>query len=76
MMPEVVVYAVEGRSVEQKRALFKAITDAVVTHFGTPASAVTVSLVETPKMNKAKGGVPFTDLQPAQPAKPDKSAAG
>lgn len=75
-MPEVVVYAVEGRSVEQKRALFKAITDAVVTHFGAPASAVTVSLVETPKMNKAKGGVPFTDLQPAQPAKPDKSAAG
>ena len=46
-MPEVVVYAVEGRSVEQKQALFKAITDAVVTIFRTPASAVTVSIVET-----------------------------
>ena len=32
-MPEVYVYAVEGRSIEQKRSLVKDITDAVVKNF-------------------------------------------
>ena len=34
-MPEVIVYAVEGRTPEQKKALMKDITDAVVKNFGT-----------------------------------------
>jgi 4-oxalocrotonate tautomerase len=32
-MPEVYVHAIAGRSVEQKRALVKDITEAVVKHF-------------------------------------------
>ena len=32
-MPEIYVHAVEGRSLEQKRALVKDITDAVVRNF-------------------------------------------
>jgi 4-oxalocrotonate tautomerase len=61
-MPEVVVYALEGRSVDQKRALMKDITAAVVKNFGAPADAVTVTLVETSKINKAKGGVLFSEM--------------
>jgi len=46
-MPEVVVYLLEGRSLEQKRGLVKDITQAVVRNAGTTADQVTVSLVET-----------------------------
>jgi 4-oxalocrotonate tautomerase len=61
-MPEIVVYLNEGRSVDQKRALCKGITDAVVSNLGVPAGAVVVALVETPKHNKAKGGVLFSEM--------------
>ena len=60
-MPEVYVHAVEGRTPEQKRALMKDITDAVVKNFGTHIDAVTVQIVESPKHNKAKGGVLFSE---------------
>jgi len=61
-MPEVVVYIVEGRSLEQKRGLVKDITEAVVKNAGTTPEQVTVSLVETLKINKAKGGVLFSEM--------------
>ena len=60
-MPEVIVYAVEGRSPDQKRALMKDITDAVVKNFGATPEAVTVQIVKSPKINKAKAGVPFSE---------------
>jgi 4-oxalocrotonate tautomerase len=60
-MPEIVVYAVAGRTPEQKRALMRDITDAVVNNFGVKAEAVVVSIVETPKTDKAKGGIPFSE---------------
>ena len=60
-MPEVIVYAVEGRSYEQKKALMKDITDAVVKHFNAPPEAVVVTIVESAKINKAKAGVPFSE---------------
>lgn len=60
-MPEVMVYAVQGRSIEQKRALVKDITDAVVKNFGAPTEQVTVQIVECPPTDKAKGGVLFSD---------------
>ena len=44
-MPEVYVHAVEGRSIEQKRALVKDITDAVVRHFGAAPDRVMVQIV-------------------------------
>lgn len=61
-MPEVVVYVLEGRTVDQKRALAKDITDAVVKNFGNKAEQVTVSILETPPTAKAKGGVLFSDM--------------
>ncbi|HXX05160.1 MAG TPA: 2-hydroxymuconate tautomerase [Xanthobacteraceae bacterium] len=63
-MPEVIVYLLEGRSVETKRALVKDITAAIVTNVGAPAESVTVSLVETAKSSKGKGGVLFSDMPP------------
>ena len=63
-MPEVYVHAVEGRTPEQKRALMKDITDAVVRNCKVEPGVVTVSIMETPKMNKAKGGVLFSEMPP------------
>ncbi|HXT78530.1 MAG TPA: 2-hydroxymuconate tautomerase [Acetobacteraceae bacterium] len=60
-MPEVYVYAVEGRSLDQKRALVQDITAAVVKNFGVSADAVLVQIVESSKDNKAKGGVLFSE---------------
>jgi 4-oxalocrotonate tautomerase len=60
-MPEVYVYAVEGRTLDQKRALVREITDAVVRNFKVAPEAVMVQIMETPKTSKAKGGVLFSD---------------
>jgi 4-oxalocrotonate tautomerase len=60
-MPEVYVHAIEGRSKEQKRALIKDITDAVVKNFGVGADAVLVEIIENFRDNKAKGGVVFSE---------------
>jgi 4-oxalocrotonate tautomerase len=61
-MPEVVIYAVEGRSTEQKRGLVKDITTAVAKNLGVPVDTVVVTIAETSKENKAKGGVLFSDM--------------
>jgi 4-oxalocrotonate tautomerase len=63
-MPEIYVYAVEGRTIDQKRSLVKDITDAVVRHFKVPAEAVMVQIMESPKDSKAKGGFLFSDRPP------------
>ena len=61
-MPEVVVYLLEGRTLEQKRGLIKDITAAVLNNAGSHPESVTVSLVETPKNAKGKGGVLFSEM--------------
>ena len=60
-MPEVVVYAVAGRTPEQKRGLMKDITDAVVKNLGVNPELVVVSIVETAKTDKARGGIPYSE---------------
>jgi len=50
-----------GRTKEQKRALIKDITDAVVKNFDVTADAVLVEIVESSRDNKAKGGVLFSE---------------
>ena len=54
-MPEIVVYALEGRSVEQKRGLMKDITQAMVKNFGVPADAVVITVVESEKAQQGQG---------------------
>ena len=60
-MPEIYVHAVEGRTLDQKRALVRDITAAVVKNFNVPADSVMVQIVESVKENKAKGGVLFSE---------------
>ncbi|MDP2936763.1 MAG: 2-hydroxymuconate tautomerase [Dehalococcoidia bacterium] len=60
-MPLVTVEALEGRSVQQKRDLVKAITDAVVNVYGVPRDAVRVVLRNNAKEDIAWGGILFCD---------------
>lgn len=48
-------------SIEQKRGLAKDVAEAVVKNFGVSAERVMVQIVESPRHNKAKGGVLFSD---------------
>jgi 4-oxalocrotonate tautomerase len=56
-MPVVTVEMWEGRSVEQKRKLVRAITDAMVEHAEARPEALHVILYEVPRENWARGGV-------------------
>ncbi|MDQ8033935.1 4-oxalocrotonate tautomerase [Bordetella genomosp. 1] len=60
-MPEVVVFAVKGRTPEQKKLLLQRITQAVVDSFDIAAERVVVSIVEADPENKAKGGVLYSE---------------
>jgi 4-oxalocrotonate tautomerase len=66
-MPEIHIYAAEGRTMEQKRQLIKDVTQAVVHNFGVPPEIVVVQMIEAPKTAKARGGVLFSELPPAKP---------
>jgi 4-oxalocrotonate tautomerase len=61
-MPEIIVYSVGNRAQEQKRALCRDITAAMVKNYNVPVEAVVVTLVETPRTDKAKGGVMFSEM--------------
>ena len=61
-MPEILVHIAEGRTPESKKALMKDITDAVVKNFGVPPERVVVQIVESPKENKSRGGVLFSEM--------------
>ena len=45
-MPEIYIYAAEGRTVEQKRTLVREVTDAVVRNFNVPPEVVVIQFVE------------------------------
>jgi 4-oxalocrotonate tautomerase len=62
-MPEIYVHAVKGRSPEQKKALIKDITDAVVKNFNTVPDSVVVTIIETEASSKGKGGVLFSEMK-------------
>lgn len=61
-MPEIVVHLAAGRPQEQKRGLMKDITDAVVKNLGVQPDRVVVQIVESPKTDKSRGGVPYSEL--------------
>jgi 4-oxalocrotonate tautomerase len=61
-MPEVHVYAVQGRTPAQKKGLCEDITAAVVKHFGAPPEAVTIQIIEAARDSKAKGGKMFSEM--------------
>lgn len=65
-VPEVHVYLAEGRSVEQKKKLMKAISDAVVSTVGVDVNAVTVQIIEAANTDKMKGGITFAERPAAK----------
>ena len=60
-MPLVTVKAKEGRTMEQKRALVKDITEAVVKNFKVQPDAITVDIIEYSGENIAKAGKLLSD---------------
>ena len=64
-MPEIYVYAVEGRTLDQKRGLVQDITAAVIKNFNVAPGTVMVQIIESARHNKAKGGVLFSERPPA-----------
>lgn len=61
-MPEILVHLAAGRSPEQKKALMRDITDAVVKNLAVPPERVVVQIVESSKDSKSRGGVPFDEM--------------
>jgi 4-oxalocrotonate tautomerase len=60
-MPLITVKAKEGRTIEQKRALVKDITEAVVKNFKAQREAVIIDIVDYSGENLAKAGQLFVD---------------
>jgi 4-oxalocrotonate tautomerase len=60
-VPVVTVQLFEGRTIEQKRKLVKAITDAMVEHADARPDALHVVLQEIPKDNWGRAGVLGSD---------------
>ena len=60
-MPLVTVRAVGEKTIEQKRALVKDITEVVVKNFSVAPEAIIVDIVEYTKDNFAKAGQLFID---------------
>ncbi|HMS26651.1 MAG TPA: 4-oxalocrotonate tautomerase [Burkholderiaceae bacterium] len=62
-MPLIRVEMLEGRTPEQKTALVKALTQAVVEALGSKPEVVDVMLFDIPRTNWATGGVQWSDKQ-------------
>jgi 4-oxalocrotonate tautomerase len=60
-VPVVIVEMWEGRTVAQKRALVKAITDAMVEHAGARPEHLHVIIHETRRESWGRGGVLGSD---------------
>ena len=60
-MPEVTIKMLEGRTLEQKRALAKKVTEAIVETTGATAEAVMINIEELKKEHLAKAGVLYYD---------------
>ncbi|NLC76363.1 MAG: 4-oxalocrotonate tautomerase [Clostridia bacterium] len=55
-MPIITVEMLEGRTLEQKRAMVEAVTKSVCETCNCPKEAVTIVIHELPKTNIAKEG--------------------
>ena len=60
-MPIVQIEILEGRTVEQKRAIADKVTKAIMEAISCPADAVSIIIRDMPRENYAKGGVLAAD---------------
>ncbi|HYP81781.1 4-oxalocrotonate tautomerase [Variovorax sp.] len=67
-MPTIRVEMFEGRTVEQKRALAQALTEATVRTLGGSAEAVDILFYDIARQDWATGGKLWSDAAPAKPA--------
>jgi len=65
-MPVVTIQMFEGRTVEQKRRLVQAITDAMVEHAAARPDGLHVVIHDVPRENWARGGRLAVDREDAQ----------
>jgi 4-oxalocrotonate tautomerase len=63
-MPTIRVELFEGRTVEQKRALAKALTEATVNTLGGSADSVNVMFFDIARHDWASGGTLWSDDRP------------
>ena len=61
-MPLAHIYIMEGRTVEQKRAVIEKVTQALVEAVGAPKENVRVWIHDVPKTNWGIAGVSAKDL--------------
>ena len=66
-MPTIRVELFEGRTVEQKRLLAKALTDAAVQTLGGSPASVEVLFFDVARHDWATGGVLWSDVPPTPP---------
>jgi 4-oxalocrotonate tautomerase len=64
-MPTIRVELFAGRTIDQKRAFAKAVTDAAVATLGSSADAVDVIFTDVQKSDWASGGQLWSDKTPA-----------
>ena len=62
-MPLVTIKIIEGRSIEQKRAMVKDVTEAIVKNIGCPPAAVHIDIVDLKRENISQGGKLHSDNQ-------------
>ncbi len=60
-MPTIHVELFEGRTLEQKRAFAKALTEATVQTLGSKPESVEIIFTDIPKHDWATGGVLWSD---------------
>jgi len=60
-MPSVTIDLYAGRTLEQKRALVKNVTDAIVNTLKVAPEAVRIKIIESSKENSAQAGVLVSD---------------
>jgi 4-oxalocrotonate tautomerase len=60
-MPRIIIQAISGRTVEQKRELARRITDVVVDCWDVEPEIVTIRIEEVPAENFARAGILAAD---------------
>ncbi len=62
-MPTVLIIVREGKTLDQKRAAAKGVTNALVEAFGVAADQVSIQMIEQKAENIARGGILMPDRQ-------------
>ncbi|GGI55216.1 4-oxalocrotonate tautomerase [Oxalicibacterium solurbis] len=62
-MPTINVQLFEGRTLEQKRAFVKAVTEATVATLGSSAESVDILITELKREDWATGGVLWSEKE-------------